>query len=140
MEKEKSWPPPELPWPKPPVTASEFIKTIDSLTVYELNTLVKALEAHYSATAATAEGIGTTGNSGPMVIEEQTGFSVILKDVGDKKINVIKEVRAITGLGLKEAKDLVEAAPQVVKSGISKSEAADFKSKIESTGATAEVK
>ena len=125
------------------ISTEEFIKQIDSMTVLELNTVVKALEAHYgvsaaAATVAVAAGGGAAEPAAPA--EEQTEFTVVLKDVGDKKINVIKEVRAVTNLGLKEAKDLVEGAPSNVKEGVSKQEAADIKAKLESAGATVEIK
>ena len=125
------------------ISTEEFIKQIDGLTVLELNNLVKALESHYGvsaqATAVVASGGGGAAEAAAPV-EEQTEFTVVLKDVGDKKINVIKEVRAVTSLGLKEAKDLVEAAPANVKEGVSKQEAADIKAKLESAGATVEIK
>jgi large subunit ribosomal protein L7/L12 len=124
------------------ISTQDFIKNIDEMTVLELNNLVKALEEHYGVSAAApvamAAGGGAAAPAAP--VEEQTEFTVILKEIGDKKINVIKEVRAVTSLGLKEAKDLVEGAPQVVKEGVTKAEAADIKAKLESAGATVEVK
>lgn len=124
------------------ISTQEFIKNIDEMTVLELNNLVKALEEHYGVSAAAPVAVAAGGPAAAAAapVEEQTEFTVILKDVGDKKINVIKEVRAVTGLGLKEAKDLVEGAPQTVKEGVSKAEAADIKAKIESAGATVEIK
>lgn len=125
------------------ISTEDFIKQIDGMTVLELNTIVKALEAHYGVSAAAqvaavAGGGGAAEAAAP--VEEQTEFTVVLKDIGDKKINVIKEVRAVTNLGLKEAKDLVEGAPSNVKEGVSKQEAADIKAKLESAGATVEIK
>jgi large subunit ribosomal protein L7/L12 len=124
------------------ISTQDFIKNIDEMTVLELNNLVKALEEHYGVSAAApvamAAGGGAAAPAAP--VEEQTEFTVILKEIGDKKINVIKEVRGVTSLGLKEAKDLVEGAPQVVKEGVTKAEAADIKAKLESAGATVEIK
>lgn len=125
------------------ISTEDFIKQIDGMTVLELNTIVKALESHYGVSAAAqvaavAGGGGAAEAAAP--VEEQTEFTVVLKDIGDKKINVIKEVRAVTSLGLKEAKDLVEGAPSNVKEGVSKQEAADIKAKLESAGATVEIK
>ena len=125
------------------ISTQDFIQQIDGMTVLELNNLVKALESHYGVSAAAATVVASSGGGGAEAaapVEEQTEFTVILKDVGDKKINVIKEVRGVTSLGLKEAKDLVEAAPAPVKEGVSKQEAADIKAKLESAGATVEIK
>ena len=125
------------------VATEELIKQIDSMTVLELNQLVKALEEHYGVSAAAAAVAVAPAGGGAAAAapeEEKTEFDVILKDAGDKKINVIKVVREITSLGLKEAKDLVEGAPQPVKQGVSKQEAADIKKKFEEAGATIEVK
>lgn len=125
------------------ISTQEFIQQIDGMTVLELNNLVKALESHYGVSAAAATVVASSGGGAAEAAapaEEQTEFTVILKDVGDKKINVIKEVRGVTSLGLKEAKDLVEAAPAPVKEGVSKQEAADIKAKLESAGATVEIK
>ncbi|REJ84346.1 MAG: 50S ribosomal protein L7/L12 [Acidobacteria bacterium] len=125
------------------VQAEEFIKQIDEMTVLELNTLVKALEDHYGVSAAAAAmpvAAAGGGDAGAAAAEEKTEFDVHLTAVGDKKIGVIKVVREITSLGLKEAKDLVEAAPTVVKEGVSKEEAEEMKKKFEEAGAQAEVK
>ncbi len=125
-------------------TATEdFIKQIDEMTVLDLNNLVKALEDHYGVSAAAAAvavapGAGA-GDSGAAE-EEQTEFNVMLSSYGDKKINVIKVVRAVTSLGLKEAKDLVESAPVAVKEAVSKDEAEDVKTKLEEAGAQVELK
>jgi large subunit ribosomal protein L7/L12 len=123
------------------IATEEFIQQIDSLTVLELNNLVKALEDHYGVSAAAAAmPIAAAGGAAAVEVEEQTEFNVILKAFGDKKINVIKAVREVTSLGLKEAKDLVESAPAPIKEGVSKDEAAEIKKKFEEAGATVEIK
>jgi len=124
------------------IATEEFIQQIDGLTVLELNDLVKALEEHYgvSAAAATVAAGPAGGGAAAEEAEEQTEFDVVLTDVGAKKINVIKAVREVTSLGLKEAKDLVESAPAPVKEGVSKDEAAEVKAKFEEAGATVEIK
>jgi large subunit ribosomal protein L7/L12 len=123
------------------IATEEFIKQIDGLTVLELNQLVKALEDHYGVSAAAAVAAAPAGAAAAAVpVEEKTEFDVILKAAGDKKINVIKAVREVTSLGLKEAKDLVESAPAPVKEGISKDEAESIKKKFEEAGATVELK
>ena len=121
----------------------EIIKSIETMTVLELSELVKALEDRFGVTAvAPAVAVAAAPGAGAEVeeAEEQTEFDVILSVIGDKKIQVIKEVRAITSLGLKEAKDLVEAAPKAVKEGIAKEEAEKIKKQIEAAGATCEIK
>jgi large subunit ribosomal protein L7/L12 len=126
------------------VAIQDFIKQIDEMTVLDLNNLVKALEEHYGVSAAAAAvpmamaGGGAGASAEP--VEEQTEFDVILTAAGEKKINVIKVVREVTSLGLKEAKDLVEGAPQPVKQGISKDEANDIKKKFEEVGASVTIK
>lgn len=127
------------------ITVDDVLDSIESWTVLDLNKLVKGIEEKFgvSATAmmpAVAVGSGAVSVAAAPPAEEKTEFSVILASVGEKKIQVIKEVRAITGLGLKEAKDLVEGAPKPVKEGVSKAEAEEIKAKIEATGATAEIK
>jgi len=127
------------------IATQELIAQIDSMTVLELNTLVKALEEHYGVSAAAAAvaaapAAGAGGGAAAEAAEEQTEFAVILTAVGDKKINVIKAVREVTSLGLKEAKDLVESAKPTVKEGVSKDEAANIKKKLEEAGAQVEVK
>ncbi len=126
------------------ISTQEMIQQIDSMTVLELNTLVKALEEHYGVSAAAAAMPVMAGGGGGAAaaaeVEEQTEFTVVLSTVGDKKINVIKAVREVTSLGLKEAKDLVEAAPANVKEGVSKDEAENIKKKLEEAGATVQVK
>ena len=124
------------------IATEEFIKQIDELTVLELNNLVKALEDHYGVSAAAAVAAPAAGGGGAAapVVEEKTEFDVVLKAAGEKKINVIKAVREVTSLGLKEAKDLVESAPATVKEAVSKDDAAKFKKEIEAAGATVEIK
>ncbi len=127
------------------VTVQDFLESIDTWTVRELHEAVKALEEKYgiSAAAVAAPVAGTPGALTPSAAapaEEQTEFTVIVTSAGAKKIQVIKEVRAVTTLGLKEAKDLVDGAPKPVKEGISKQEAAEVKKKLEAAGATVEIK
>ena len=126
------------------IAAEELIQQIDSMTVLELNNLVKALESHYgvsaAAVAAPMAGGAAAGGGEAAAVEEQTEFTVTLTAFGDKKINVIKAVREVTSLGLKEAKDLVEGAPAAVKEGVSKAEAETIKKKLEEAGATATIK
>jgi len=124
------------------IATEEFIKQIDELTVLELNGLVKALEDHYGVSAAAAAVAAPAGGGAAAAapVEEKTEFDVVLKAAGDKKINVIKAVREVTSLGLKEAKDLVESAPATVKEGVSKDEAEAVKKKFEEAGATIEIK
>jgi large subunit ribosomal protein L7/L12 len=125
------------------IQVEEFIQKIDGMSVLELNNLVKALEEHYgvSAAAAAAPAAAAGGAaSAAAPVEEQTEFEVILTGAGDKKINVIKVVREVTSLGLKEAKDLVEGAPQKIKEGVSKAEAESIKKKFEEQGAQVQIK
>ena len=124
------------------VATEEFIQQIDSMTVLELNNLVKALEDHYgvSAAAATVAAAPGAGAAEGPAEEEKTEFDVMLQSFGDKKINVIKVVRSVTNLGLKEAKDLVESAPVAIKEGAAKDEADEIKSKLEEAGAQVELK
>ncbi|MDD3088492.1 MAG: 50S ribosomal protein L7/L12 [Candidatus Omnitrophica bacterium] len=120
-----------------------FIKTIESLTVLELADLVKALEDRFGVSAAApvaAVAVAGAPGAGAAAEEEKTTFDVILANAGPNKINVIKEIRALTNLGLKEAKDLVEAAPKPVKEGVSKDEAAKMKKVLEDQGAKVELK
>ena len=122
---------------------AKIVDDLSSLTVLEAAELSKLLEEKWGVSAAApvavAAAAGGAGAAAP-VEEEKTEFDVILTDAGANKINVIKEVRAITGLGLKEAKDLVEGAPKAVKEAVSKAEAADIKKKLEDAGAKADVK
>jgi large subunit ribosomal protein L7/L12 len=125
------------------MTPQELIDEIKKMSVLELSQLVKALEEEFGVSAAMpmAVAAGPAAGAAPAVEEEEkTEFDVILKAAGEKKINVIKEVRAITGLGLKEAKDLVDGAPNPVKQAIPKAEAEDIKKKLEEAGAEVEVK
>ncbi len=123
------------------IAVENFIKQIDELSVLELNNLVKALEGHYgvSAAAAAAPAAAAAAAAAP-VAEEQTEFDVVLTEAGTNKINVIKAVREVTSLGLKEAKDLVEGAPQKIKEAISKADAEAIKKKFEEAGAKVEIK
>ena len=121
----------------------KIVEDLSSLTVLEAAELAKLLEAKWgvSAAAAVAVAAGPAAGAAPAAAaEEQTEFTVMLAAAGDKKIEVIKEVRAITGLGLKEAKDLVEGAPKAVKEGVSKEDAAKFKTQLEKAGAKVELK
>ena len=126
------------------VTVDDVLESIDSWTVLELNKLVKGIEQKYGVSAAAAvavaPGASAAGGAAAPAAEEKTEFTVVLAGVGEKKIQVIKEVRAITGLGLKEAKDLVDGAPKPVKEGISKAEAEEIKKKLTDAGATVELK
>lgn len=123
---------------------AEIIEAVKGMTVLELAELVKALEEEFGVSAAAPVAVaavpGAAAAPAEAPAEEQTEFDVILKEVGDKKINVIKVVREITGLGLKEAKDLVDGAPKPVKEKVSKEEAESIKKKMEEAGATVEVK
>ncbi|URK87981.1 50S ribosomal protein L7/L12 [Rhizobium sp. RCAM05350] len=120
---------------------SKIVEDLSSLTVLEAAELSKLLEEKWGVSAAAPVAAAAAGSAAAAVVEEEkTEFDVILADAGANKINVIKEVRAITGLGLKEAKDLVEAAPKAVKEGVSKAEAADLKKKLEDAGAKVDVK
>jgi len=117
-----------------------IMKSIEELTVVELATLVKALEERFGVSAAAAVAVAAPAAAASVEEEEQTSFSVVLTSIGDKKINVIKEIRAITNLGLKEAKDLVESAPKAIKEGASKEEAEKIKAALEAAGAAVEIK
>ena len=123
------------------VTKDEVVSFIDSMTVLEMSEFVKELEDKYGVTAAApATAVAAPAGSGEAAAEEKTEFDVILTAAGDKKIQVIKEVRTITGLGLKDAKDLVEAAPKAIKEGVKKEEAEEIKKKVEEAGGSVEVK
>ncbi|RMH51810.1 MAG: 50S ribosomal protein L7/L12 [Zetaproteobacteria bacterium] len=124
------------------MTKEELIEAIEKMTVLELSELVSALEEKFgvSAAAPVAVAAAPAAGGGEEAAEEQTEFDVILASAGAKKIQVIKAVREITGLGLKEAKALVDGAPKPVKEGVSKEEAESLKSKLEDAGATVEVK
>ena len=118
---------------------SKIVEDLSKLTVLEAAELAKMLEEKWGVSAAAAVAVAAAPVAAAAV-EEQTEFTVILKSGGDKKINVIKEVRAITSLGLKEAKDLVESPPKPVKEGISKADAQKIKAQLEGAGATVEIK
>ncbi|MGH7405342.1 MAG: 50S ribosomal protein L7/L12 [Candidatus Methylomirabilales bacterium] len=127
------------------MTVQDFVESIDTWTVRELHEAVKALETKYGISAAAvaapvAMAPGASAPGAPAPAEEKTEFAVILAEVGAKKIQVIKEVRAVTTLGLKEAKDLVDGAPKPVKEGVSKQEAQEIKAKLEAAGAKVEIK
>jgi large subunit ribosomal protein L7/L12 len=128
------------------VSADKIIEEIKKMTVMDLAALVKALEEEFGVSAAVPAATAAvaapaaTGGAPTAEEEEQTEFDVILKEVGQQKINVIKEVRAITGLGLKEAKDLVDGAPNPVKQAVNRAEAEDIKKQLEEVGATIEIK
>ena len=123
------------------VSKEDVIDFIASMSVLELSVLIKELEEKFGVSAAAPVAVAAAGPAAAeAVVEEKTEFDVILTAVGDQKIKVIKEVRAITGLGLKEAKELVEGAPQTVKEGITKDEAAAIKKQIEEVGGVIEIK
>ena len=123
------------------LSVEQFVTEVEGMSVLELNNLVKALEEKFgvSAAAPVAVAAAPVGAAAPAA-EEKTEFTVVLKAAGEKKVEVIKAVRAITGLGLKEAKDLVESAPATVKEAASKDDSAKFKKELEAAGATVEVK
>ncbi|MCD4748754.1 MAG: 50S ribosomal protein L7/L12 [Thermoanaerobaculales bacterium] len=120
----------------------KLMETIKGMTVVELNEFVKALEEEFDVSAAAAGPVMMAGAipGGDAVVEEQTEFDVVLNSIGDKKINVIKAVREVTSLGLKEAKEFVEGAPVKIKEGVSKDEAEETKKKFEGAGAQVEIK
>ena len=119
---------------------SKIVDELSKLTVLEAADLAKMLEEKWGVTAAAAVAVAAGPAAGAAAVEEKTEFTVMLTTVGDKKIEVIKEVRALTGLGLKEAKDLVEAAPKAVKEGVNKEEAEKIKTTLEKVGAKVELK
>jgi large subunit ribosomal protein L7/L12 len=119
---------------------SKIVDELSKLTVLEAADLAKMLEEKWGVTAAAAVAVAAGPAAGAAPAEEKTEFTVMLAAVGDKKIEVIKEVRALTGLGLKEAKDLVEAAPKAVKEGVNKDEAEKVKAQLEKAGAKVELK
>ena len=125
------------------ISTEDFVKQIETMSVLDLSNLVKALEDRFGVSAAAA-AMPMAAAAGPAAAaapaEAQTEFAVILSEVGDKKINVIKAVREVTSLGLKEAKDLVEAAPSTIKEAVSKEEAENIKKKFEEAGAKVEIK
>jgi len=113
---------------------------LDAMSVLELNDLVKAIEEKFGVSAAAMAGPAAGGGAAAAVVEEQTEFNVMLTEVGAQKVSVIKAVREITGLGLKEAKDLVDGAPKAVKEAVSKADAEAAKKKLEDAGAKVEIK
>ena len=128
------------------LSKDQILEAVDGMTVLELSELVKAFEERYGVTAAAPVAVAAAPSAGggdggaPAAAEEQTEFDAVLTDVGPNKILVIKAVRELTGLGLKEAKDLVDAAPKAVKEGVTREEADAVKEKLAEAGATAEVK
>ena len=122
------------------LSTQEFIDAIKELTVLELNDLVKACEEEFGVSAAAGVVVAAAGDGGAAVAEEKTEFDVELTEVGPNKVKVIKVVREVTGLGLKEAKDLVDGAPKMVKEAASKEEAEDVKAKLEAEGAKVTLK
>ena len=122
------------------ITKEQFVEYIKGLTLIQAAELVKELEEIFGVSAAAPVAVAAAGGAAAPAAEAQTEFEVILKAGGDKKLDVIKEVRALTGLGLKEAKDLVEGAPKSLKTGVSKTEADEIKKKLTAAGATVEIK
>ena len=122
------------------MTKEQLLEAIESMTVLELSELVKAMEEKFGVSAAAPVAVAAAPVAGGAAAEEKTEFDVILASAGAGKINVIKVVREITGLGLKEAKELVDGAPKAVKEKVSKADAEGFKAKLEEAGATVEVK
>ena len=122
------------------ISKEDILEAVGSLTVMELNDLVKAFEEKFGVSAAAVAVAGPAGGGAAAAAEEQTEFTVMLTAAGDKKVEVIKVVRAVTGLGLKEAKDLVDGAPKAVKEGVSKADAEALKKQLEDAGAKVEVK
>ena len=122
------------------LTTAEFIEAIKELSVLELNELVKACEEEFGVSAAAGVVVAAAGAAGGAAEEEKTEFDVELTEVGPNKVKVIKVVREATGLGLKEAKDVVDSAPKAVKTGVSKEEAEDLKTKLEAEGAKVTLK
>ena len=124
------------------ISTEDFVKQVETMSVLDLSNLVKALEERFGVSAAAAAPMAVAGPAAAAAApaEEQTEFTVVLSEVGEKKINVIKAVREVTSLGLKEAKDLVEGAPQAVKEGVSKEEAEKIKKVFEDAGAKVTIK
>ncbi|MBL8996091.1 MAG: 50S ribosomal protein L7/L12 [Gemmatimonadales bacterium] len=124
------------------LSKDEILEAIGNMSVIELTDLIEAFKTKFNVTIAAVAAGGAAGGGGAAAaaVEEKTEFDVVLKEAGGKKIQVIKVVREITGLGLKEAKDMVDGAPQTVKAGVSKDEAAQVKAKLEAEGATVEIK
>ena len=122
------------------ISKDDILEAVGQMSVMDLNDLVKAFEEKFGVSAAAMAVAGPAGGGAAAVVEEQTEFTVILSEIGANKVGVIKAVREITGLGLKEAKDLVDGAPKPVKEGIAKADAEAAKKKLEEAGAKAELK
>lgn len=122
------------------ISKDDILEAVGQMSVMDLNDLVKAFEEKFGVSAAAMAVAGPAGGAGAAVVEEQTEFTVMLSEIGANKVSVIKAVREITGLGLKEAKDLVDGAPKAVKEAIPKAEAEAAKKKLEDAGAKADVK
>ena len=122
------------------MTKEEIMEAIENMTVLELSELVKAMEEKFGVSAAAPVAVAAVGGAAAGAAEEKSEFTVMLTSAGDKKINVIKAVREATGLGLKEAKALVDGAPAAVKENVAKAEAEELKAKLEEAGATVELK
>ena len=122
------------------MTKEEIMEAIENMTVLELSELVKAMEEKFGVSAAAPVAVAAAGGAAAGAAEEKSEFTVMLASAGDKKINVIKAVREATGLGLKEAKELVDGAPAAVKENVAKAEAEELKAKLEEAGATVELK
>ena len=122
------------------MTKEEIMEAIENMTVLELSELVKAMEDKFGVSAAAPAAVAAAPAAGGAAAEEKSEFDVILQSAGDKKIGVIKVVREVTGLGLKDAKALVDGAPKEVKTGVAKAEAEEMKKKLEAAGATVEMK
>ncbi len=122
------------------MTKEQIIDAVKEMSVLELNELVKAIEEEFGVTAAAPVAVAGGAADGGAAAEEQTEFDVVLTDAGASKIKVVKAVREITGLGLKDAKDLTDAAPKAIKEGVSKEEAEEMKAKLEEAGASVELK
>lgn len=122
------------------ITKEDIMEAVGAMTVMELNDLVKAFEEKFGVSAASMAVAGPAGGAAAAAVEEKTEFTVVLAAAGEKKVEVIKVVRAATGLGLKEAKDVVDGAPKAVKEGISKADADALKKQLEDAGAKVEIK
>ena len=122
------------------VSKNEILDTISNMSVMEVVELIEAMEEKFNVSAAAAAAVAVAAAPAAAAVEEKTEFDVVMTSFGENKVNVIKAVRTITGLGLKEAKDLVEGAPSTVKEAVSKAEAADIKKQLEEAGASVDVK
>lgn len=122
------------------VSKNEILETISNMSVMEVVELIEAMEEKFNVSAAAVAVAAPVAAAGAAAVEEKTEFDVLLTSFGENKVGVIKVIRAVTGLGLKEAKDLVEAAPSTIKEAVSKADAADIKKQLEEAGATVDVK